>query len=98
MEWQPIETAPTGGETIWQAIVFAANKPGGKRRVCYAWWRDNGGWCDGDSGDWDDPLYDVTHWIPWPEPPAKADRSRMVETPQEAPCEARERRSRRDLP
>lgn len=68
MDWQPIETAPTD-ETIWRAIVFAAHRKGGERSVFYAWWTKREGWRDGDSGDWNDPLFDVTHWIPWPAPP-----------------------------
>lgn len=65
MDWQPIETAPRDGTVI---IV-----PGG-----IAYWRERLNHWEGPAGwytitgfDWPGRpiLWDVTHWMPTPEPP-----------------------------
>jgi hypothetical protein len=57
-EWQPIETAPKDGTLI---IV-----PGG-----LAYWRNDEGWHTVTGEDWPGkPIrWEVTHWMPLPEPP-----------------------------
>jgi hypothetical protein len=61
MEWQPIETAPTG-----KCIVYDAKKGVIPDAFVYA----------GDSratyGYYNNTAYDVTHWMPLPPPPDAA--------------------------
>lgn len=55
MQWQPIETAPTDGDTV---II---HDKGFVAEGHYAWgsWWDNATEC----------LRNPTHWMPLPEPP-----------------------------
>lgn len=72
-EWQPISTAPKDGTLVdlWARNLLTWNKRG-ERHVNKKWgpimdWtgREYEGWNLSES-------YEVTHWMPLPNPPARA--------------------------
>jgi hypothetical protein len=69
--WQPIETAPKDGSSIW---CFAS----GRSFDADVWWQGMIHWqsvllMKGQEPDWLGVPRDVspTHWMPLPEPPVK---------------------------
>lgn len=72
-EWQPIETAPTDGQTITVAWM-----PGGM--VAFAWWEGEHEYEESHREGWYGRLPAIAHrvkivtpayWMPLPEPPVK---------------------------
>lgn len=69
--WQPIETAPKGGDHI---LLSGTQEPHagihfhGPVVFSGYWDRVDGSWCSTGS-TWTGPFYQATHWMPLPEPP-----------------------------
>jgi len=68
MNWQPIETAPKDGRRVLVWIDDPKLLRDGYP-ICFArlWFYDDGslgGGAEGFNGKWD-----ITHWMPLPEPP-----------------------------
>ena len=65
-EWQPIESAPKDGTIILATWVSSLKFYSSKLSNCVlvSWWEDGNQWVDGEMFD-----YDVTHWMPLPDPP-----------------------------
>jgi hypothetical protein len=63
MEWQPIETAPKNGEYVllWCGFPIIGSRGVGKPQ------RGNHEWYEEQAGV--NPIFNVTHWMPIPEPP-----------------------------
>ena len=64
MEWQPISTAPKDGRRV---LVWIADTSFTGCAFAHLWFYEDGdlgGGVDGFTGDWN-----VTHWMPLPEPP-----------------------------
>jgi hypothetical protein len=63
-EWQPIETAPKDGRSLWLAYPCCCIRVGRWDSLLDAW---SDHWLYiGSSGNVGEP----THWMPLPEPPA----------------------------
>lgn len=66
-EWRPIETAPKDGTMV---DLWVANwKPNGMRVTNCFWARAANCWKLDILAIGYDPLPEITHWMPLPEPP-----------------------------
>ena len=67
--WQPIETAPKDGSSV---IVYLSNALDTSWAQVAHWSDKENCWCEWDY-DADQPLLgcEITHWMPYPEKPAK---------------------------
>ena len=68
MEWKSTDTAPLGEEVLVSGFIH--NNPREGRWVAAAI-QGKYGWYRRGSEDEDDTFHPPTHWMPFPEPPAK---------------------------